>query len=169
MKKSKLVFIVDNDATLLDAISQYMGREFESYQVMTFRTEKECLERLVLMPNIIILDYPKDSVDEQAMNSLELLKAIKKVSKKSKVIFFTKENSTELAKICLNSGIADWVIKDDTSEIHLLLGLKNIGRKLNAIEEEKKSILSTYYALGIVFGIALMYFIVWALFLSKTT
>ena len=167
MKKNRLLFLVDDDEILVETMSKFLGREFGHYELKSFNTGEECLNNIDLKPNIIILDYSLDSINENAMNGLDVLKKIKKKSKQTEVIFLTKKDSTEFAKVCLESGASDYVIKNDTSHAHLLLGLKNLSRKIKAQDEARVSRNTSLWALGVVFGITIMYLIIWLLFLNK--
>ena len=48
MKKSKLLFLVDDDEILVETMSKYLGREFGHYELMTFNTGEDCLKNMHL-------------------------------------------------------------------------------------------------------------------------
>ena len=74
--KKVTIFIVDDDALFLKSleIEFNMNGDFE---IKAFPTGELCLEQLDLNPDIIILDYYLNGIDDGAMNGLETLIRIK--------------------------------------------------------------------------------------------
>jgi two-component system, OmpR family, response regulator len=74
---AKKIFIVDDDMLLATMLADHLRSIFR-HQVMTFSTGEECLSRLKERPDLMILDYHLNSVENDAADGLRILEKIKK-------------------------------------------------------------------------------------------
>ena len=110
--KPKKIFIVDDDAMLTEALSDYLTRKVLN-QVSSFQTGEECLKHLSEMPDIVVLDYYLNSVQKDAANGLEILQAIHKHNPNTQVIMLSNQEKYSTALKSIQSGAVQYVIKDE--------------------------------------------------------
>jgi CheY-like chemotaxis protein len=119
--QKKKIFVVDDDKMFCTMLSDHL--EDQGYDVATFGTGEECIERLGDKPDAIILDYYLDANVPGARNGLEILKQIHKTEPDLKVIMLSSQEHYGVALQTIVSGAVQYVIKDLKSfeEIDTLL------------------------------------------------
>ncbi|MBK9335910.1 MAG: response regulator [Lewinellaceae bacterium] len=120
--QQKKIFVVDDDKMFCTMLSDHL-EDLGRYDVTTFGTGEDCLERLGDKPDAIILDYYLDSNVPGARNGLEILKQIHKTEPNLKVIMLSSQEHYGVALQTIASGAVQYVIKDLQSfeEIDALL------------------------------------------------
>lgn len=108
------IFLVDDNALYLKSL-ELSFRSKPYYNIKTFATGELCLEEMSLKPDIIILDYYLNSVQENAMNGLETLIKIRGTDPLVPVIMLSVETSKEVAENCLKHQATEFIIKSDIS------------------------------------------------------
>ena len=112
--KVKKIFIVDDDAMLIEALKDWLTRKVP-HQVTTFITGEECLDHLSEKPDVVILDYYLNSVSKDAANGIEILKAIKKHDPSIHVIILSSQEHYGIATQTIQQGAEQYVIKDENA------------------------------------------------------
>jgi DNA-binding NtrC family response regulator len=135
--KYSLVFLVDDDETILDALENHLQREkIRNVMLRKFSNGEQCLQELHQKPDIIILDYYLNSKNKNAMNGIEVLKKIKSSSRNTEVLMLSGQDSLEVAVNCIKNGAHDYITKNESAFVratHLLKNLvKNIKLKRDA-------------------------------------
>jgi len=110
-KISKKIFVVDDNEMLTMALEDYLTRK-TMHKVEVFGTGEECIEHLDDEPDIIILDYNLNSVDERAANGAQILEAIKKLNYSIHVIMLSSQDAYGTALQTIMMGADSYVIKD---------------------------------------------------------
>ncbi|MFN0015632.1 MAG: response regulator [Saprospiraceae bacterium] len=118
----KKIFVVDDDPMFCTLLSDHL-EDHGQYEVITFGTGEQCLERLGDKPDAIILDYYLDNNVPGAKNGLDILKQIHKVAPEQKVVMLSSQEHYGVALQTIASGAVNYVIKDLNSfdEIDALL------------------------------------------------
>jgi two-component system, OmpR family, response regulator len=111
ISKPKSIFIVDDDEMLTMMLTDHLSR-YPSFDIKAFATGEECLENLYLEPDIIILDFNLNSVDEKAANGLQILQKIKREIPSVKVIMYSSQEQYGIALQTIGKGAVEYVIKD---------------------------------------------------------
>ena len=139
--KNKIkLFLVDDDPVFLKLIEmQFL--ENNGFTIETFTTGEKCIENLYQKPDIIILDYHLNSVIKKAMNGIETLDKIKKITAALPIIIVSSQDRIEVAIDCLHHKAIDYVVKNETTFMRLqkiitnILSYKNMEKKLNWFED----------------------------------
>jgi two-component system OmpR family response regulator len=105
------IFIVDDDRSYLYALGFHLKKD-SNCKIYCYTSGEECLENLSLKPKIIILDYFLNTGKPDAMNGLEVLKQIKRISRLTKVIMLSGQETLQIAVKLIKSGAYTYVIKD---------------------------------------------------------
>ncbi len=116
-KKVKL-FLVDDDALYLKAleIEFLLHGDFE---IETYATGELCIENISRDPDVIILDYYLDGIEEHAMNGIETLDKIKAYNPEIPVVMLSSQDKIDVAVNCMHHKAFDYVVKSETAFIRL--------------------------------------------------
>ena len=117
-EKKILIFLVDDDALFLKSIEIEFTQNTQSV-IKTFATGELCIEQISLNPDIIILDYYLNSIDENAINGLETLDQIKIVNPNIPIIMLSSQDKIEVAVNCMKHQAFDYIVKSETAFIRL--------------------------------------------------
>lgn len=121
------VFIVDDDSKFTTMCEHYLDKN-SSYNldIHTFPNGEDCLARLDQNPDVIVLDYYFDAVDENAKNGMEILDAIKQKNPAIPVVMISAQDNMDTALETVRRGATDYVIKSDTAIMFIQLTVDKI-------------------------------------------
>ncbi|MBW6500033.1 MAG: response regulator [Bacteroidales bacterium] len=123
--KKILLFLVDDDALYLKSLEIEFSETTES-DIRTFATGEQCLVSISQNPDVIILDYHLDSVDQNAINGLETLDRIKTINPLIPVIMLSSQDKIEVAVNCMKHQAFDYIVKSETAFIRLQKAITTI-------------------------------------------
>ena len=109
--KPKSIFIVDDDVMLTEALRDYLTRTV-AHKVSVFPTGEDCFKHLDESPDIVILDYFLNTVQQDAANGMEILQTIKKNYPNIHVIMLSNQERYAVAMQTIQKGAEQYVIKD---------------------------------------------------------
>ncbi len=117
LKKIKL-FLVDDDALYLKAleIEFLLHGDFE---IETYATGELCIANISRDPDVIILDYYLDGIEENAMNGIETLDKIKAYNPEIPVVMLSSQDKIDVAINCMHHKAFDYVVKSETAFLRL--------------------------------------------------
>jgi len=124
-EKKILLFLVDDDPLFLKSLEIEFAQNTGS-AIKTFATGEQCLETIFQNPDVIVLDYHLNSVDENAINGLETLDRIKSVNPLIPVIMLSSQDKIEVAVNCMKHQAFDYIIKSETAFIRLQKAITTI-------------------------------------------
>lgn len=159
------VFIVDDDTKLLTMMKHYIEtNSMFNVEMHTFATGEDCLNKIDMKPDIVILDYYFDDLDQNAKTGLHIQKEILKKSSETKIIMISGQDDMEIALETIRNGSYDYIIKDDKAIMRTHLTLDNILQaKTKTLElESNNKNLKTTIILMVVFIIAMIAFVIYA-------
>lgn len=116
--RKTLVFLVDDDAFYLKAL-EIDFKQNEAYEVKTFSSGELCLLALDQNPDIIILDYQLDSIEEGAIDGIQTLDKIKEFNAQIPVIIVSAQDKIAVAVDCMKHQALDYFVKSETAYIRL--------------------------------------------------
>ena len=125
MKKENTIklFLVDDDALFLKSLEIEFNEQTDfmsgTYSIETYATGELCMENLSHNPDVIILDYYLDGIDETAMNGIETLDKIKASRPDIPVVMLSSQDKIEVAIRCMHHGAFDYVVKSETAFLRL--------------------------------------------------
>jgi two-component system OmpR family response regulator len=113
-EKQVKLFLVDDDALFLKALElQFL--EDEHFTIETYPTGELCVKNLSRSPDIIILDYHLNGVDNKAMTGLETLDNITDFNPAIPVIMLSSQDKIDVAIDCMHHKAFDYVVKSETA------------------------------------------------------
>ncbi len=99
---------------LTEAIKDRLTRNIP-HTISVFHTGEECLKHLYDRPDVIVLDYYLNTVNKDAANGIEILKAIKKYDPAIHVILLSSQEHYGIAVQTIQKGAEHYVIKDENA------------------------------------------------------
>jgi len=132
-KKIKL-FLVDDDVMYLKLL-EIEFLQHADFVIETYATGELCVANLSNHPDVIILDYYLNGVDESAMNGIETLDIIKKFNPDIPVIMLSSQDKIEVAVDCMLHKASDYVVKSETAFVRMQKTIGTIFR-VKKIENE---------------------------------
>jgi DNA-binding NtrC family response regulator len=124
-EKQITIFIVDDDPLFLKNLEIEFTLNGD-FHLKTFASGELCLENLGLKPDIIILDYYLDGMNNNAINGLETLIRIKATHAYIPVIMLSSQDKIEVAVNCMHHDAFDYVVKSETAFLRLRKNITSI-------------------------------------------
>jgi two-component system OmpR family response regulator len=112
------IFLVDDDVVFLKSLEIEFRQHTDSV-IETFKTGELCVTNLSHEPDVIILDYRLDGIDQHAMNGIETLDRIKAFNPDIPVIILSSQDKIEVAIDCMHHKASDYVVKSETAFVRL--------------------------------------------------
>jgi len=109
VNKNLLIYVVEDNRVYNKLVVKFLNDQGFA-NVKPFHAGKECIMEVKNggRPNIVIQDYNLED-----MTGLDVLVNVKKVSKKTEFIFFTGNESMEVAINTIKYGAYDYIVKDN--------------------------------------------------------
>jgi DNA-binding NtrC family response regulator len=104
------IFLVDDEPFCLHLYGQYL-KNLGITQVQSFGNSGDCLNQLVLRPDLIFLDYNMDN-----LTGIDILKKIKRFDPNIPVVFISGQEDIKVAVNALKYGAFDYLTKDSLDE-----------------------------------------------------
>lgn len=127
--KSFKIFLVEDDPFFGETLKYHLKLN-PDFEVLLFKTGKECLDNLFLNPNIICLDFGLPDT-----NGDVLLKKIQQTNNKIPIIIISGQEEIEVAVDFLKSGAKDYIVKSAHTKELLWNSIIKIRENLSLIEE----------------------------------
>jgi DNA-binding NtrC family response regulator len=112
------IFLVDDDALFLKSL-EIEFLEHADFDIKTFATGELCMAHLSQNPDVVILDYHLDGIDEKAMDGLETLDKIKIYNPDIPVVMLSSQDKIDVAINCMHHKAFDYVVKSETAFMRL--------------------------------------------------
>jgi len=123
-KKIRL-FLVDDDALFLKSLEiDFQGQA--DFEIETFATGELCIANLSNNPDVVILDFHLNGIDQNAINGLDTLVAIKEYNVEIPVIMLSSQDKIDIAVKCMHHNAFDYVVKSETAFVRLQKNIATI-------------------------------------------
>jgi DNA-binding NtrC family response regulator len=114
MSKKSVMFIVEDDPSFNKLLTAYFNSK-NKWEVHSFLTGEESLNKLHLMPVVWLQDY-----DLPGMNGIHVMKKAKKELPGTGFIFLSGQGTIQVAVDSLKEGAFDYIVKDANSKENAL-------------------------------------------------
>lgn len=121
-----LVFIIDDDQSMLEIIQSFIAAKFPQIRLMVFKDGETALQNMEAGPQAVIIDYYLDRENEGIQNGLEILLKLKKINPALPVIMLSGQHSPEVAADIVKAGAFAYIVKNESSFERLELVLRNL-------------------------------------------
>jgi DNA-binding NtrC family response regulator len=118
-------FIVDDDPFYLQ-LYNYQLKTLGLKDIYLFDNAKDCINSLVLQPDLVLLDYYM-----KPMDGLEALAEIKKYNPDVFVVFISGQEEIHVPILAMDNGAFDYLVKSDVTQDNL----QAIIEKIQAIKQ----------------------------------
>jgi DNA-binding NtrC family response regulator len=112
-EKIKRVFIIE-DNEMHSMMMDYLLSKENNFNIFRFSTGEECISKLNLRPDIIILDYSLPGI-----NGMETFTQIKAIEPEIPIIVITENRNAKIAQQFKDKGAYKYIVKD-TNSFHQL-------------------------------------------------
>jgi two-component system OmpR family response regulator len=134
--ENKIIFLVDDDTVFLK-LMEIEFKQNTTFEILTFSTGEECIQKLHLNPFLVVLDYQLDGIVENAINGINTLDLIKSINADIPVVMLSSQDKIEVAIDCMHHKALDYITKSETSFIRLLT-IISAYEKYQTIEKNLK-------------------------------
>lgn len=110
----QIAFIVEDDPIFQFILGDHLKKK-HNFTVFSFEDGEKCIDNMLLLPDVVLLDYHLNSKNNQAMNGLEVFKKIKQLNPDVKVIVLSGQDDSEIFLKLIKHGLRDYVMKNDTT------------------------------------------------------
>lgn len=138
MKKFK-IFIVDDNKIFLDTLERHLISNLrENIEIHKFYSGDECLKRIHIKPEIVILDYNFDSEFTTSSNGVEILKKIMMYDNNIKVIMLSGQEKIDVAVDTIRYNAFDYVVKNKNAFHKIQINIEVIFKNYKLRNRVKK-------------------------------
>ncbi len=128
MSRGKRVFIVE-DNEMHSMMMDYLISKENQFQIFRFKSGEECVQKLRLNPDIVILDYGLPGMD-----GMETFRQIKKYNSGIPVVVITENRNAHLEQDFLNAGAYEYILKENNAFFRLNTVLSSLLRAMSEKE-----------------------------------
>ena len=135
------VFVIEDNKLYLQLLLDYFKRN-PKLEFTAFSSGKDCIDQLVLQPDIIIIDYFLESkYQDTGKNSLDVLQKITELDPTIPIIVLSAKENIQIAVDSLQYGAYDYVVKNENAFMRLENAIMNIirGNMLKKIVRDYKT------------------------------
>jgi len=129
------IFVVEDNLLFSQMVCEYL-KKHNYTNLKSFANGTDCIKSVMNgeLPDIVIQDYFLDD-----MNGVDVLKAVKKKSKRTEFIFLTANDDIEVAIDSMKYGAIDYIIKDKGDVLSKLVDKVNKVTKLILTKRKDRS------------------------------
>ena len=122
--RNPFIFVVEDNPVYNTLITGVL-RAKKYKQVHTFINTEECLKKIDLNPDIIILNYAYSG-----FTGLDLMKKVHETKPDIDFIFLSGQNDVETAVKIIKLGAADYIVKSEKAPDKLINSIENLSAKV---------------------------------------
>ncbi len=108
------LFIIDDDPVFSEMLKDFISGK-SRWEVTSFECGEDCLKKIYLEPEVVIIDYNLDSKNSDTLNGMETLVEIKKKSPNAHCIFLSGQESYGIALQTISHGAENYILKDESA------------------------------------------------------
>lgn len=152
--EQRFLFLVDDEPIQNEMLKDFLQERF-AYEIKTFDSGEDMLQKMDLNPEVIVLDYHLSAHKPDAKNGVEILKIVKDKHPETNVIMFSGQDKIEVATDSMKYGAYDYVVKGETAFSRAENILNNIG-DLQKMKLVNKGYKRTITVMGLVILVVLL-------------
>jgi two-component system, OmpR family, response regulator len=124
---NKKIFIVDDDPIQAEMLREHLAK-MSGFTIFVYHTGEECLKNVNEFPGIVFLDFYLNSISKNAMDGMDVLQEIKKVSPETDVVMLSGQDKIEVAVNTMKYGAFDYIVKGESAFYRAEKAVFNIYR-----------------------------------------
>lgn len=153
--KKKVIFIVEDDPGFNMMMTQYLT-EKQKWEVHSFNSGEECLEKLNLKPEIFLQD-----IELPGMNGVEVMKRVKHLLPNTEFIFLSGQTDVKVVVDALQLGAFDYIVKDGFAKENSLNKIDQVVKIQNFCTERQTNKRSNSILLVLLMVLAILLAVSW--------
>lgn len=128
------VLVVDDEAIVLESVTQVLSTQFENIAIETARNSREGLIKVEhFRPNIVMTD-----IKMPGMNGIEFIERIRKVNQIVKIVIVSAYDHFEYAKEAVRFNVDDYILKP-LSKSKLIDVITGLEEKIKSEEDRRNT------------------------------
>jgi DNA-binding NarL/FixJ family response regulator len=147
--RGKRVFIVE-DNEMHSMMMDYLISKENPFQIFRFKSGEECINKLKMNPDIIILDYGLPGI-----NGMETFQQIKKYNSAIPVVVVTENSNVHLAQQFLNAGAYEYILKENNAFYKLNSVINSLLKSISEKEYKTRNNITLMLVGGFILTIIL--------------
>ena len=148
--RNPLIYVVESNPVYNTLITSYLhGKKFKNVQ--SFNSTEECLKKIDLNPDIIVLNYAYSG-----FTGLDLMRKVHETKPGVDFIFLTGQNDVETAVKIIKLGAADYIVKSENAPEKLIDSIESLIHNVKRNNIRKGLKLGTRYVFIILFLVVLI-------------
>ncbi len=148
--RNPLIYVVERNPVYNTLITSYLhGKKFKN--VNSFNNPEECLKKIDLNPDIIVLNY-----GYSGFTGLDLMRKVHETKPEIDFIFLSGQNDVETAVKIIKLGAADYIVKSDDAPDKLIHSIEGLVNKVKRNSIRKGLKLGTRYVFILLFLVVLI-------------
>jgi len=157
MDTDGVIFVVEDDPGFNMMMTNYLTSK-NKWEVHSFLSGEECLEKLELKPVIFLQDF-----DLPGINGMEVMKRVKLILPETEFIFLSAQTDIHVALETLKHGAFDYIMKDSNAKVNALNKIDQILRLKKLMKEKKNDQISKNILLVLTAILLIILIVVWLL------
>ncbi|MBX9449562.1 MAG: response regulator [Taibaiella sp.] len=149
----RYVFIVDDEPIQNEMLKDFLTERY-LYTINVYENGEAALKDMHLRPEIVVLDYHLSGSNRDAMDGVQVLKAIKETNPETQVIMLSGQDKIEVAIDTMKYGAFDYVVKGESafSRVENIINNASEIHKLKVINaSQKKAITFLVAVISLIF------------------
>lgn len=149
----RYVFIVDDEPIQNEMLKDFLTERY-LYTINVYENGEAALKDMHLRPEIVVLDYHLSGSNRDAMDGVQVLKAIKESNPETQVIMLSGQDKIEVAIDTMKYGAFDYVVKGESafSRVENIINNASEIHKLKVINaSQKKAITFLVAVISLIF------------------
>ena len=115
MEDKYLVFIVDDEPIFLQMLIDELSED-ERLEIQSFKSGEECLDKLYLQPDIVILDHILSKGNPHEPDGLEILEEIQNENPDTQVIILSGQTFPDVTfDYIIKKDVAKYIVKGENA------------------------------------------------------
>ncbi len=152
--RNPLIFVVEDNPVYNTLITGVLrAKKFK--QVHSFNNTEECLKKIDLNPDIIVLNYAYSG-----FTGLDLMRKVHETKPHIDFIFLSGQNDVETAVKIIKLGAADYIVKSEKAPEKLISSIENLStrEKRETVKRGlKKGTIYVFLILSVIFLIIMAF------------
>ena len=149
----RYIFIVDDEPIQNEMLKDYLNERF-LFTVNVYESGEAALKDIHLNPEIVVLDYHLSGSNRDAMDGVDVLKAIKTSCPDAQVLMLSGQDKIDVAVDSMKYGAYDYVVKGESafSRVENIINNASELHKMKVINaSQKKAITFLVVVISLIF------------------
>jgi DNA-binding NarL/FixJ family response regulator len=114
----RTLFLVEDDPMFAEMLKDHLKSK-PQWDVKHFSTGENCIKEAYQNPEVVIIDYHLDNLNEPGLNGIETMVQLKRISPNSRCVFLSGQQKYGVALQTISHGADSYIFKDESAFIEI--------------------------------------------------